>query len=177
MGSVNWSSIEAKIASAANNMYKNATPAAAERIASEMVFAMNDAINSSSELTSNEAARVSLVPFVHVGTDVNVLKGTGGGVYHEYKLYFNFEGDKTMISLSPNKTVHDLIALFNNGYPTNNVDPEHPIRGMWHGNQIIIRPRSRKGAHFIGRALQTVKNNNPQYDISFKVNPNYNTST
>ena len=110
------------------------------------------------------------------GTFVGYSVGKNGGTI-SYKMNFDFTGDKTLVSLSPYKSVHNLVALFNNGYPTNNVNPNRPIKGMWHGRELVIRPRSRQGAHFIGRAIQQFKQwcatYYREYKIDFEVNPIY----
>ena len=183
MGTVNWELIEEKINAVVDTKITKAPAGgpAGPPLSDLMIKKMREAIISSAGLTENERQRILSVPFVNTGIDTQILGSSNGLVSVIYKLYFDFEGDKTMASLSPNKSVHDLIALFNNGYPTNNVDPKHPIRGMWHGTMIVIKPRSRKGAHFIGKALQDFKYEctamYPNSVVTFNVNPNYNSTT
>ena len=182
MGKVDWESIEARISEVIDTKFASASAAgpAGPPLSDLMIKKMREAIISSAGLTENEIQRILSVPFVNTGIDTQIGRNSNGSVSVIYKLYFDFEGDKTMVSLSPNKSVHDLIALFNNGYPTNNVDPKHPIRGMWHGTMIVIKPRSRKGAHFIGKALQNFKYEcNAMYPnsiVTYKINPNYNST-
>ena len=71
------------------------------------------------------------------------------------ELGFDFDGDKSLVSISPNKKIDNLVALFNNGYPSgNNVNPKKPPMGMWHGIWLVIQPRTRMGAAFVQKAAK-----------------------
>lgn len=177
-GKVNWASITSKLNRAVAAKIEEKVTQDLETIAHEFETTMDFEIADSPGLTPAESERVSMVPFQYTGKSGGVTQNFSGRVKGTYKLYFDFLGDKTMVSLSPNKSVHDLIALFNNGYASNNVRPDAPIRGIWHGREIVIKPRSRQGAHFIGRAIEQFQQwcaaYYPKYNIRFKVNPNYN---
>ena len=181
MGNVNWASITAKL----NRVVARKVEAKVSRdlalLESEFISAMDSAVVNSPRLTGPESERVSLVPFTCTGKTFGSTQNFGGIVKTQLKLFFDFTGDKTMVSLSPNKSVYNLVALFNNGYASNNVSPDAPIRGMWHGHELVIYPKGRMGANFIGRAIQQFKDwcsaYYPAYKLSFKVNPVYNSNT
>lgn len=177
---VNWDSISAKVASAASKKIKNAVKHDIEMMEYMLPTYMEAEILDNTIMTNGEAERALEVPLVSTGSTITSYYDKSK-VGTEFKIYFDFEGNKTLESLSPNKQVYDLIALFNNGYPTNNVNPDRPIRGTWHGKELVIYPKSKRGAHFIGRAierfLQYVHTMSPDYVIDVTVNPNYNSST
>ena len=175
-GEVNWDSISAKVASAAAKKIKKAIREDVEMMEYMLPVYMEAAILDNHTMTNGEAERALEVPLRSVGSTITSYYDKSNiGV--EFKIYFDFDGDKTLVSLSPNKEVHDLIALFNNGYPSNNVNPDRPIRGTWHGKDLVIYPRSKRGAHFIGRAIEQFKEYvnkaYPGSDIDVQVNPNY----
>lgn len=150
----NWSSIEKKIGAGAKGSSALSVEAAAlpPRFIQIMSESISDSV-SRGALTANEAAAVLSVPFECTKI---TTKSTSTGVLVE--MGFSFMGEKTLVSISPGKTVGNLVALFNNGYNDNNVDPARPPRGMWHGKKLVIWPNAKTGAHFVGRAVQRFKN-------------------
>lgn len=179
-GRVDWNSISAKVARAAASKIKCAVKEDIEMMEYMLPTYMEAEILDNPIMTDGEAERALEVPLKSIGSTITTYYDNSN-VGVEFKIYFDFTGDKTLVSLSPNKQVNDLIALFNNGYASNNVDPDRPIRGIWHGRELVIYPRSKRGAHFIGRAIERfkkyVESTYPGCKVDVQVNPNYHPGT
>ncbi len=153
----NWNAINAKIKNGISKKIDEKMSKEIPMICSEFESIMDFEIADNPGLTIGESERLSDVKFQRTGSTFIAHDSTGNNVTATYRIGFDFVGDKTLVSLSPGKSVYNLVALFNNGYASNNVRPDAPIRGIWHGVEIVIRPRSRHGAHFISNAVQKFK--------------------
>lgn len=174
---IDWGSISAKVGNKITAKAKRASSLKAKVLAKTFIDIMNQSIENSAWLTGPEKERVLANPLVCTGATVTgVHTNSELGVEYGIELFFDFSGDKKMISISPKKYVHNLVALFNNGYASNNVDPERPPKGMWHGQFLIIRPKSKAGARFVENAVDTFKSlfNNQDVTVNAKISPEYN---
>ena len=150
-----WASIGQKIGSKLEKKAKNVAKLDAQQLGDKFVDIMDTTIKNAVGLSYAEIERILETPLMFTGASINgVHANQEMGVDFSITLFFDFVGDKKMVSLSPKKYVHDLVALFNNGYPTNNIDDEHPIRGVWHGQPLTLYSWSRDGAHFVGKAIR-----------------------
>lgn len=157
MSFINYSQLDKKINKLTKNtINKNAKKITAKVISSiskDLIQCINDAIQSSADLTTAEKDKLLSVPLKltnKIKTQVNNKNGSEIFI----SLGFEFVGDRTMPSIEPGKHVYNLVALFNNGYPTNNITPGRPLIGYINGRKYIISAGSKRGAHFIGRGVQ-----------------------
>lgn len=178
---VDWSAIEAKDGKAMEKKAGKAKKLAASKtIANKFIEIMVEEIGKSSKtITENEIKRILENKF-KLTSSTPIVGGSGKKTINVgFNLEFEFTGDKTLVSLAPGKHVENVVALFNNGYPTNNIDPKHPIKGYWKGRYLVLGPYSQQGAHFIGRALERfekwAKSNG--WTVTYTVDGIYNTST
>lgn len=178
---INWNSVEGKVGKPLENKVRTAAVGLIPKVIGEkFVHIMDSVIANCAGISVNEANRIRQVPLVHTGSSVTgVHTNAELGVDYGIDLYFDFSGDMYLHSLSPRKYVHNLVALFNNGYPTNNIQPNKPIIGTWHGQTLILGPWQREGAHFVGKAIREfeVWAESQKIIVSSKVNPIYSSST
>ena len=176
---VNWDSIEAKAGKSTEKKVKSKVKMTAKQIAKEFVKIMNEEIQASlGTITQPEIDRIMENALTWTGSSqVGVHYKQEHGVDFGFDLYFDFAGDTKLISLSPRKYVRDAVALFNNGYASNNIDPEHKIKGYWKGHYLELGPYSQAGAHFIGRAIERFKEwaASNGWVVTYSVNPIYST--
>lgn len=149
---INEASLQAKLNKVSGSKAGRAAKLNSSLLASRLREMMIDEISAAGDLTGPERDRV-----LSVGITCSSTSASANGE-QIVTIRLDFSGDKTMVSLSPNKSVQNLVALFNNGYASNNIDPSRPIRGIWHGKMITIGPRSRSGAHFVQSAVEKFTN-------------------
>lgn len=172
---INWYSVMRKVKDAATPKIQNVIRADLEVLSEEFKNIMHKTIMYSPEMTPRESAVVADTGFD--ATDVHLISISfdGDKCLVTAQMNFDFTGDKTLVSLSPRKQVNDMVVMFNNGYPTNNVNPANPPQGYWHGFWLVIQPRAQAGAHFVTKAtnefVQLLRSRG--YDVNYSIDGKY----
>lgn len=153
---INWASIERKIQDAATPKIRKELsmklPSEFQLLAEEFKKIMYETIMYSPEMTPRESAVVADTGFDLTRCYLVSVSFNKDRCLATVEMNFDFTGDKTLESISPNKHVEDMTVLFNNGYQDNNVDPDRPPFGKWHGFTLVIQPGFKLGAHFVSQA-------------------------
>lgn len=173
---INWFSIMRKVQDAAIPKVRIAMEAELQRLAEEFKNIMHDTIMfDTPEMTARESAVVADTGFDATYLNVISVSFNNKNCKITAKMNFDFTGDKMLESLSPTKQVQDMVVMFNNGYADNNVDPEHPPQGLWHGFWLIITPGFKVGSHFVSRATEKFVNLLTQngYKVNYQIDGKY----
>lgn len=172
---INWYSVMRKVKDAATPKVRRVINTDLQVLAEKFKTIMHTTIMHSPEMTSRESAVVASTGFEATNIHLISVSFNDSQCIIDAQMDFNFTGDKTLVSLSPGKQVNDMVVMFNNGYSDNNVDPERPPKGFWHGFWLVLQPDYKLGAHFVSKATDEFAQflRSQGYDVRYLIDGKY----